>query len=170
MNPALLALIVLYFVLGLKHHRDTLYGHPLYIFEPDNQLATPLLMTEKALVYQSTIQFRPAEATGTCVESEPFALQVKGSSMAPEFIDGCVVVVDPSVTPAHGAFVIADCGPHGYLLRQLLIDADSWTLSTLNNSAQPADPPGQIKMAPDKDAILGTVVQQSRRNRTFKRY
>lgn len=32
---------------------------------------------------------------GPCSEREPFALRVEGESMAPEFEDGCVIIVDP---------------------------------------------------------------------------
>lgn len=133
-------------------------------------------MSEKTLTYQSTIQFAGLKAgqpqtsidieTGTCTEAEPFALQVKGESMAPEFSDGCIVIVDPSAPPTQGAFVIADCGEHGYLLRQLNIEDDGWNLTTTQqNHSSP-----EIKIAPDKSAILGVVIQQTGARRSSNKY
>ena len=43
-----------------------------------------------------------------CASSEPFALQVLGDSMAPEFPDGCVVVSEPGGAVHDGCYVIAD--------------------------------------------------------------
>ncbi len=36
---------------------------------------------------------------GSCSEAEPFALQVHGDSMEPEFKHGCVIVIDPAGEP-----------------------------------------------------------------------
>ena len=55
-----------------------------------------------------------------CASAEPFALQVLGNSMAPEFSEGCVVIVDPGAPLCHGAFVVAEHGD-GVILRQLNI-------------------------------------------------
>jgi DNA polymerase V len=43
----------------------------------------------------------------SCSQSEPFALQVIGDSMEPEFPDGCIVVIEPSDWCQHGMFVMA---------------------------------------------------------------
>lgn len=128
---------------------------------------------EHKLHYQSTISFRrmaaqppssgPASienhSSGTCTESEPFALRVIGDSMAPEFPHGSIVVVDPSVTPEHGSFVIADCEDQGHLLRQLQIieqqAGSDWTLTALQ------DHHPKIKIAPNGGAIKGVIVQRS---------
>jgi len=42
--------------------------------------------------------------------SEPYALRVVGDSMAPEFMDGQIVIVDPGHAPVIGAFVVVDYG------------------------------------------------------------
>ena len=65
-----------------------------------------------------------------CASAEPFALQVLGNSMAPEFSEGCVVIVDPGGPLCHGAFVVAEHGD-GVILRQLNIDEGQWSLSAL---------------------------------------
>ena len=43
----------------------------------------------------------------SCSSKEPFALQVIGDSMEPEFPDACVVVIDPSDWCQHGMYVMA---------------------------------------------------------------
>ena len=43
-----------------------------------------------------------------CASKAPFALQVLGDSMAPEFNDGAIIIVDPSVPLHHGAYVVID--------------------------------------------------------------
>jgi len=51
---------------------------------------------------------------GSCSEAEPFALQVHGDSMEPEFTHGCVIVVDP-------AGVMTALSSGSYLLRVIAI-------------------------------------------------
>ena len=41
-----------------------------------------------------------------CSESEPFALQVLGDSMEPEFPDGCIVTIEPSDGCRSGMFIM----------------------------------------------------------------
>lgn len=41
------------------------------------------------------IQVPDNEDGGTCSESEPFALQVLGDSMEPEFPDKCIIIIEP---------------------------------------------------------------------------
>jgi len=42
------------------------------------------------------IQIAGQESAGdTCSESEPFALQVLGDSMEPEFPDKCIIIIEP---------------------------------------------------------------------------
>ena len=38
--------------------------------------------------------------------TEPFALRVIGDSMAPEFEDGHIIILDPGLLPYDGAFVV----------------------------------------------------------------
>lgn len=54
---------------------------------------------------------RDADAEiGSCAELEPFALRVVGDSMAPEFLDGHVIVLDPGLPAVHGAYVVVEFG------------------------------------------------------------
>ena len=42
-----------------------------------------------------------------CEDKEPFALRVIGESMAPEFQDGAVIIIDPGYPAVNGAYVLA---------------------------------------------------------------
>ena len=41
-----------------------------------------------------------------CSASEPFALRILDSSMAPEFEIDHIIIIDPSITPKNGDFVL----------------------------------------------------------------
>lgn len=48
-----------------------------------------------------------AEQSNSCAELEPFALQVLGDSMEPEFPDQCIVIIEPVTQVRHGMYVMA---------------------------------------------------------------
>ena len=50
--------------------------------------------------------------------SMAFALEVRGDSMAPEILEGDVVVIDPDVDPLPGDYVVAKNGSHEATLKQ----------------------------------------------------
>jgi len=103
-------------------------------------------------------------ALGDCAGAEPFALMVLGDSMAPEFADGDVVVVEPEGLACDGAFVVAEVAD-GWTLRQLVGADGRWQLRALN----PAYPSAALA---DLAAVRGVVIQKSRpgRRSTLKRY
>jgi len=68
---------------------------------------------------------------GSCSEAEPFALQVHGDSMEPEFKHGCIIVVDPAGVLKNECFVVAK-NADGLIFRQLIIDGDRCILRPLN--------------------------------------
>ena len=45
-----------------------------------------------------------------CSQLEPFALRVTDDSMAPEFPEGCVIVIEPALGAEDGQYVVADYG------------------------------------------------------------
>ena len=61
-----------------------------------------------------TIPIVPAQANKehaeitSCADAEPYALRVIGDSMAPEFLDGHIIIVDPAMPPLNGAYVVID--------------------------------------------------------------
>ena len=103
-------------------------------------------------------------ADGDCAGAEPFALMVLGDSMAPEFADGDVIVVEPEGLAADGAYVVAEVHD-GWTLRQLVRADDGWQLRALD-AAYPVTP------IADLATIRGVVIQKSRpgRRSTLKRY
>ncbi len=44
---------------------------------------------------------------GSCSQSEPFALQVLGNSMEPEFPEDCLIIIEPADGCQHGMFIMA---------------------------------------------------------------
>ena len=101
---------------------------------------------------------------GDCSGAEPFALMVLGDSMAPEFVEGEVVVVEPEGHARDGSFVVAQVQGE-WTLRRLVAAGDGWTLRALN----PAYPDAELADLAD---VRGVVIQKSRpgRRRASKRY
>ncbi|MDH5287147.1 MAG: S24 family peptidase [Betaproteobacteria bacterium] len=111
-----------------------------------------------------TIPIAPAAPGGDCSGAEPFALLVLGDSMAPEFVEGDVVVVEPEGLAADGSFVIVEV-EEDVVLRQLRGGPGAWRLAALN----PAYPERALA---DLAAVRGVVIQRSKpgRRRERKRY
>ena len=100
----------------------------------------------------------------TCVEAEPFALQVTDESMEPEFARGCVVIVDPTGHARDGAFVVAETAD-GLVFRLLRASDGGWRLEPTNPAFAPAPLPDGLA------AVRGVVVQRAGRRRGYhKRY
>ena len=90
---------------------------------------------------------------GECAGAEPFALMVLGDSMAPEFADGDVIVVEPDGLATDGAYVVAQVDD-GWSLRQLVRGAAGWQLCAL-------DPSCPLRAIDDLASIRGVVIQKS---------
>ncbi len=100
----------------------------------------------------------------TCIEAEPFALRVTDDSMAPEFHEGCVIIIDPTGHACDGAFVLAE-HDGGYLFRQLSINGDTIRLKALNANYPALEPEAGLA------AIKGVIVQRAgARRKHHKRY
>ena len=99
-----------------------------------------------------------------CGASEPFALRVIGDDMAPEFVDGHIVVVDPGGLVKTGSFVIARTGDET-VLRQIRIEDNNYYLIALNN-----DLPESLLIG-GLNNIVGIVSQRAGKRRSErKRY
>ena len=98
-----------------------------------------------------------------CSASEPFALRVIGDDMAPEFIDGHIIVIDPGGRVSSGCYVVAS--HEGQMIfRQLMIDGGRYRLV-----AARADLP-EIILDGVAD-IVGVVSQRTGKRRSeHKRY
>jgi DNA polymerase V len=67
-----------------------------------------------------------------CSLSEPFALQVLGDSMEPEFKHGDIIVIEPDGPLRSGAYVLAKHEDE-FIFRQLIIDENgAYFLKPLN--------------------------------------
>lgn len=102
----------------------------------------------------------------SCGASEPFALQVLGDDMTPEFQNGHIIVIDPGGSVKNGCFVVAKIGPNKdeYIFRQLFIENENYILRAM----QPGHPEIQIEGIND---LVGVISQRSGRRRSeHKRY
>jgi SOS-response transcriptional repressor LexA len=99
-----------------------------------------------------------------CSASEPFALRVVGEDMAPEFVDGHIIIVDPGGKITSGCFVVAK-QEGGMIFRQLVVEGDSYLLHALDSKL-----PGST-LANGLEDIVGVISQRSGKRRSeHKRY
>lgn len=88
-----------------------------------------------------------------CSGGESFALRVIGHSMAPEFAEGEIIVIEPEGAVRDGSFVLALHGAD-LVFRQLRQDGPRWQLHALN----PAWP--DLPLA-DLSAVQGVIIQKA---------
>lgn len=93
----------------------------------------------------------------SCAEAEPYALRVIGDSMAPEFVEGHILIVDPALPPQHGAYVIIDYQGET-TFRQFIVENDKKFLRALND-AYPV-----VELV-ENYSVRGVVVQRASRQR-----
>lgn len=102
--------------------------------------------------------------TATCIEAEPFALQVTDDSMEPEFARGCIVIVDPTGRVSDGAYVLAELAD-GFVFRQLRLADGEASLTPLNAGYE------AVTIDPHCNAVKGVIVQRAGKRRSYhKRY
>ncbi len=98
-----------------------------------------------------------------CAELEPYALRVLGDSMAPEFLEGHVVIVDPGMPLAHGAYVVIDYQSET-TFRQYWVEGERKFLKAINETY----PMVEIT---ETYRVRGIVTQRAgRRRKDRKRY
>ena len=98
-----------------------------------------------------------------CAEAEPFALRVVGDSMAPEFLDGHIVIVDPAMSVHSGAYVIIDYDGET-TFRQFVIDNERKFLRAVNDGFPAIEITKEYR-------VRGVVVQRAgRRRKDHKHY
>jgi phage repressor protein C with HTH and peptisase S24 domain len=101
-------------------------------------------------------------ALSSCAGSEPFALQVLGDSMEPEFPDKCIVIIEPNNSCSSGAYVFIEIEGSRWF-RQYLND-DKGERAVPLNAAYPEIPLEGVEWR-----ILGIIVQRNIR-RKIKHY
>ena len=99
-----------------------------------------------------------------CSLSEPYALQVLGPDMEPEFPDQCIVVIDPTDQCGDGAYVFIEVEDVRWF-RQYREDAagNRWLVAE-----NPLYPDIELNGRPYK--ILGVIVQRKVRRQPAKHY
>ena len=90
---------------------------------------------------------------GGCSELEPFALRVEGESMAPEFADGCIIIVDPGYPAVSGAYVVIEYRGE-FIFRQLILAEGKAYLNPVNSLFPPQELTGPY-------SVRGAVVQST---------
>jgi DNA polymerase V len=91
-----------------------------------------------------------------CSGNEIVALMVLGDSMAPEFIEGEILVIEMGAPAMEGSFVIAEVAKEDFIFRQLKHgEKGSWLLHALN----PAYPDVEIASL---ESIKGVVTHKKK--------
>ena len=88
-----------------------------------------------------------------CSGGESFALRVLGHSMAPEFVEGEIIVIEPDGALRDGCYVLAQVDGE-WIFRQLVRVGAGWRLHPLN----PAFPDQDL---PALTAIHGVIIQKA---------
>ena len=101
---------------------------------------------------------------GSCGGGEAFALRVLGQSMAPEFAEGEIIIIEPEGLARDGSYVLAWVDEE-WTFRQLCRQGEAWCLHALNPAF--ADLP-----LADLSAVRGIIIQKALpgRRRASKRY
>ena len=114
---------------------DALGVHPaeiLFGLEPvNNVIPAPIGMRQLPIIsyvqagcWTETCDCRAMDGSIETINTDldlgsmAFALEVRGDSMAPEILEGDVVVIDPDVDPLPGDYVVAKNGSHEATLKQ----------------------------------------------------
>jgi DNA polymerase V len=98
----------------------------------------------------------------SCSKAEPFALQVLGDSMQPEFMDGVVILVDPEGVLRDGCYVVAYHN-NEYTFRQYRCHEAKHYLVPLNDLYETEEFAG-ARM------VKGVVIQQAGKRRKDRKY
>ena len=93
---------------------------------------------------------------------EPFALRVIGDTMAPEFMDGCIIIIDPSGVVKDGSYVLAR-QQEEYIFRQLVFGDGVYYLRALEAGHAGIE-------IPDLAPVEGVIIQQGARRRADRKH
>jgi SOS-response transcriptional repressor LexA len=92
-------------------------------------------------------------STDLTVSDSAFAIRVNGDAMAPTFIEGTILIIDPEVEANNRDYVIvASAGRESATFRQMLLDGDDQYLRAINNEFRTM----QVEKG---NKIMGTLVQ-----------
>jgi DNA polymerase V len=131
--------------------------------DADLTRAAPRLPARRTFPIQPERAGEEAVEGGDCSAAESFALRVIGGSMAPEFLEGDIVIIEPQGLAREGSYVLLQLPGSGWVLRQLGRQlrpegGADWVLRVLDGS-EPA------WVIPGPQVLRGVVIQRSRRGR-----
>ncbi len=106
----------------------------------------------------------PVDDDAGCSGGESFALRVLGDSMAPEFNEGEIIIIEPDGALRPGCYVLAQWQGQ-WTFRQLNQRDGAWSLHALNSTYVD-------QLLPDLTAIHGVIIQKAvpGRRRLTKHY
>ncbi|MDH4133333.1 MAG: S24 family peptidase [Gammaproteobacteria bacterium] len=88
-----------------------------------------------------------------CAELEPYALSVTDDSMAPEFWKGCIIIVEPRLSAAHGVYAVVDYA-NDTTFRQYVEEGGRRFLKPLNENYETIELTGPF-------SVRGVVIQRA---------
>lgn len=104
-----------------------------------------------------------SESACSAEGAEPYALRVIGDSMAPEFNDGHIIIVDPGHPLVNGAFAVIEHDGQIFFAQYRRRDSRQW-LQYLNPEF------AAVELTPGY-TVKGVVIQRSgRRRKEIKHY
>ena len=95
-----------------------------------------------------------------CAQLEPFALQVTDAGMAPEFPEGCVIVIEPAPAAEDGQYVVADYGGDTWFRQYRVHDDGKQYLVALNDDFRDMEILGPIRI---RGVIIGSSMRGKRK-------
>ncbi len=103
---------------------------------------------------QAEVDPRLEAFSSPCEGKEPYVLMVLGDSMAPEFLEGDVVVIEPGHPVKDGCYVVAQRQGE-YTFRKLRVVGERFYLEA-ENHAYPAEQLDSL------DQVKGVITQRKR--------
>jgi len=94
-----------------------------------------------------------------CARCEPFALQVLGDSMEPEFPDKCIVIIEQAERCSHGMYVLVEVEGMRWF-RQYRVDEQGKEWLVALNQLYP-----EIDLTGHAWKVMGVIIQRNIRRR-----
>lgn len=88
-----------------------------------------------------------------CAELEPYALRVTDDSMAPEFWEGCIIIIEPRYTAVSGQYAVVDYA-NDTTFRQYVEEGGRQFLKPLNEKYAAVEITGPF-------SVRGIVIQRA---------
>jgi SOS-response transcriptional repressor LexA len=101
----------------------------------------------------------PILESGGCSMREPFALQVLGDQMEPEFPDKCIVIIDPTDRCVNGMYIFVEVEGVRWFRQYRRVGDGKETLIALNDLYPEIDLTGLDWK------VLGVIIQRNVRRR-----